>query len=168
MGKKKRALFSPKFKALREGKFSNVTKEDNTKMKFISRAKRKALEEKLATLETFSDEAKAIRGQLGWGEPAPRRDRSAVGVVGRGGLRDRARDSVHRIADRTAAGSRPNGDVAVLPERLARLAGRRNDPGSVCGRGTQARAGVPVAGNEVAGGLVAAHGARSTARSRVG
>jgi len=71
MGKKKRALFSPKFKALREGKFSNVTKEDNTKMKFISRAKRKALEEKLATLETFSDEAKAIRGQLGWGEPAP-------------------------------------------------------------------------------------------------
>ena len=40
-------------------------------MKFISRAKRQALEAKLATLETFSDEAKAIRGQLGWGEPAP-------------------------------------------------------------------------------------------------
>jgi len=40
-------------------------------MKFIPRAKRKALEKKLATLETFSDEAKAIRGKLGWGEPAP-------------------------------------------------------------------------------------------------
>ena len=40
-------------------------------MKFISRAKRKALEEKLTTLEKFSDEAKEIRGQLGWGEPAP-------------------------------------------------------------------------------------------------
>ena len=71
MGKKKRALFSPKFKALREGKFSNVTKEDNTKMKFLPKAKRKALEEKLATLETFSDEAKEIRGKLGWGEPSP-------------------------------------------------------------------------------------------------
>ena len=71
MGKKKRALFSPKFRALREGKFSKITKEDNMKIKFIPRAKRKALQEKLATLETFSDEAKAIRGQLGWGEPAP-------------------------------------------------------------------------------------------------
>jgi colicin import membrane protein len=71
MGKKKRALFSPKFKVLREGKLFKITKEFNTKMKFISRAKRKALEEKLATLEKFSDEAKAIRGQLGWGEPAP-------------------------------------------------------------------------------------------------
>ena len=40
-------------------------------MKFIPRAKRKALEKKLATLETFSDEAKAIRGKLGWGEPTP-------------------------------------------------------------------------------------------------
>tara|TARA_R110002020_G_scaffold47931_1_gene136960 strand:+ start:259 stop:645 length:387 start_codon:yes stop_codon:yes gene_type:complete len=71
MGKKKRALFSPKFKTLREGKFSNITKENDMKIKFVPRAKRKALEEKLATLEEFSDEAKAIRGQLGWGEPAP-------------------------------------------------------------------------------------------------
>ena len=40
-------------------------------MKFISRAKRKALEEKLATLDASSDEAKEIRAKLGWGEPAP-------------------------------------------------------------------------------------------------
>lgn len=39
-------------------------------MKFISRAKRKALEEKLAALEQDSAEAKALRDQLGWGEPA--------------------------------------------------------------------------------------------------
>lgn len=39
-------------------------------MKFISRAKRKALEEKLAALEQDSVEAKALRAQLGWGEPA--------------------------------------------------------------------------------------------------
>tara|TARA_R110002072_G_scaffold32724_3_gene99495 strand:- start:64 stop:375 length:312 start_codon:yes stop_codon:yes gene_type:complete len=41
------------------------------KMKFIARAKRKALEEKLATLDEFSAEAKEIRGKLGWGEPTP-------------------------------------------------------------------------------------------------
>jgi len=42
-------------------------------MKFISRAKRKALEEKLAALEQDSTEAKALRAQLGWGESeAPR------------------------------------------------------------------------------------------------
>ena len=40
-------------------------------MKFIARAKRKALEEKLATLDEFSAEAKEIRGKLGWGEPTP-------------------------------------------------------------------------------------------------
>ena len=40
-------------------------------MKFVSRAKRKALEEKLATLDASSDEAKEIRAKLGWGEPAP-------------------------------------------------------------------------------------------------
>tara|TARA_R110000824_G_scaffold49483_22_gene138943 strand:- start:36963 stop:37211 length:249 start_codon:yes stop_codon:yes gene_type:complete len=40
-------------------------------MKFISRAKRKALEEKLATLDASSDEAKEIRTKLGWGDPAP-------------------------------------------------------------------------------------------------
>ena len=40
-------------------------------MKFISRAKRKALEEKLATLDVSSDEAKEIRAKLGWGEPTP-------------------------------------------------------------------------------------------------
>jgi len=42
-----------------------------SKIKFIPRAKRQALEAKLATLEVSSDEAKAIRGQLGWGEPTP-------------------------------------------------------------------------------------------------
>ena len=42
-----------------------------SKVKFIPRAKRKALEAKLATLEASSDEAKEIRGQLGWGEPTP-------------------------------------------------------------------------------------------------
>ena len=42
-----------------------------SKIKFIPRAKRQALETKLATLEATSDEAKAIRGQLGWGEPTP-------------------------------------------------------------------------------------------------
>tara|TARA_R110000851_G_scaffold136057_1_gene271675 strand:+ start:250 stop:543 length:294 start_codon:yes stop_codon:yes gene_type:complete len=42
-----------------------------SKIKFIPRAKRKALEEKLATLEKFSAEAKEIRGKLGWGEPTP-------------------------------------------------------------------------------------------------
>ena len=40
-------------------------------MKFLPRAKRKALEEKLATLDKFSAEAKEIRGRLGWGEPTP-------------------------------------------------------------------------------------------------
>ena len=72
MGKKKRILFSPKFEALRsrKGKFSKLIKEHNIKMKFLSRTKRKALEEKLATLEKFSDEAKEIRGKLGWGEPS--------------------------------------------------------------------------------------------------
>ena len=40
-------------------------------MKFIPRAKRKALEERLATLDPTSTEAKEIRGKLGWGEPAP-------------------------------------------------------------------------------------------------
>ena len=40
-------------------------------MKFISRTKRKALEEKLAALDASSDEAKEIRAKLGWGEPAP-------------------------------------------------------------------------------------------------
>ena len=42
-----------------------------SKIKFIPRAKRKALEEKLATLDKFSAEAKEIRGKLGWGEPTP-------------------------------------------------------------------------------------------------
>jgi len=42
-----------------------------SKIKFIPRAKRQVLEAKLATLEVSSDEAKAIRGQLGWGEPTP-------------------------------------------------------------------------------------------------
>jgi len=42
-----------------------------SKIKFIPRAKRKALEEKLATLDKFSAEAKEIRGKLGWGEPIP-------------------------------------------------------------------------------------------------
>jgi len=40
-------------------------------MKFISRAKRKALEEELVTLDKYSAEAKEIRGKLGWGEPDP-------------------------------------------------------------------------------------------------
>jgi len=40
-------------------------------MKFISRAKRKTLEEKLSTLDESSDEAKEIRAKLGWGDPAP-------------------------------------------------------------------------------------------------
>ena len=40
-------------------------------MKFISRAKRKALEEKLSTLDESSEEAKEIRAKLGWGEPTP-------------------------------------------------------------------------------------------------
>ena len=43
------------------------------KIKFISRAKRKALEEKLATLDPASAEAKEIRGKLGWGEPVPKK-----------------------------------------------------------------------------------------------
>ena len=42
-----------------------------SKIKFIPRAKRRALEEKLATLDEFSAEAKEIRGKLGWGEPTP-------------------------------------------------------------------------------------------------
>ena len=40
-------------------------------MKFISRKKRKALEEKLAALDASSDEAREIRSKLGWGAPAP-------------------------------------------------------------------------------------------------
>ena len=39
-------------------------------MKFISRKKRKVLEEKLSTLDESSDEAKEIRAELGWGDPA--------------------------------------------------------------------------------------------------
>ena len=41
------------------------------KIKFLSRKKRRDLEAKLATLDESSAEAKEIRGQLGWGEPAP-------------------------------------------------------------------------------------------------
>ena len=54
-----------------------------SKIKFIPRAKRKALEAKLATLEVSSDEAKAIRGQLGWGEPAPPAPKPVVKEVPR-------------------------------------------------------------------------------------
>ena len=52
-----------------------------SKIKFIPRAKRQALEAKLATLEASSDEAKAIRGQLGWGEPTPAVPEPAVKEV---------------------------------------------------------------------------------------
>ena len=42
------------------------------KIKFISRAKRKALQDRLAEIDSASAEAKEIRGKLGWGEPAPK------------------------------------------------------------------------------------------------
>ena len=73
-----------------------------SKIKFIPRAKRQALETKLATLEATSDEAKAIRGQLGWGEPTPPTPKPVVKEVPKAAkptVRKRIRSAIRKVTN---------------------------------------------------------------------